>query len=79
MPAWLTLETWAAQTFERPPKLPTLRAWAAQGAMRPPARKIGRTWMVPEYAEYVGCQNAHEVYNISTASPRVAAILRSVK
>lgn len=63
MPVWLTLETWAAATFEVPPKMATLRAWAAAGAMRPPAQKIGKRWMVPEYAEYVGCQNNAEVYS----------------
>lgn len=48
----LTLETWAARSFEKPPGLSTLRQWAASGQIVPAPVKVGRQWMVDESAKY---------------------------
>lgn len=73
-PRKLTLATWAARQFEKPPKITTLRIWAATGRIQPAPIKIGRDWMVEQHAEYVP-KRTGEAANDAGLSPRVRAIL----
>ena len=70
----LTLTTWAARQFEKPPKIATLRNWAASGRICPQPVKIGRDWMVDPGAEYVP-RTSGAAANDAELSPRVRAIL----
>jgi len=51
-PMIVTLEAWAARTFDPPPSIRTLRAWAKSGLISPAAVKVGTRYMVHEHAEY---------------------------
>jgi len=48
----VSLESWAKNNFETPPKLPTLRRWAKHSLILPPPIKVGRSWMVESDAKY---------------------------
>lgn len=58
-PKWLTLERWAESRFpENAPHIGTLRRWARDGKIQPAPKKHGRSYYVPETAEYVGNLNS---------------------
>lgn len=74
----LTLSTWAAQQFEKPPKITTLRNWAASGRILPQPIKVGRDWMVEADAEYIPKQAASQpAANEAEMSPRALGILQT--
>lgn len=49
-----TLEAWARTKYgEHAPNMDTLRRWAREGKIFPAPKKQGRTYFLPEHAEYV--------------------------
>lgn len=58
LPRLLTLEEWAAATYETPPALFTLRKWAREQKINPAPKKHGRTYYVSQDARYMGYSDA---------------------
>lgn len=52
MQKMLTLEEWAAATYETPPNIHTLRRWARERKIYPPPQKHGKTYRVVPGAQY---------------------------
>lgn len=50
----ITLEAWAASRYgDHAPNRDTLRRWAREGKLHPAPQKNGRTYFLPENAQYV--------------------------